>query len=257
MNFYNESWQERGFSAEALLPGSPLWFQTDSLGTDYYLVRRYLNLESQLAAVISIHQIQIKSKNTCTQKIDIGVGPYPARYDKLFSKSRRLAVDSSLIEWLILANFQSYAEKPLERYSHAAQEWFNKNFPNKKPSVLIADFDGNGLSDVAVLACPAPGEKTADLFVIFSQEILGCFRKAYSREATDDAFILPVAKGTALILGEGASAFIPRTIMDHDAAAVSGMNGKADVYHWQAPLKKFESLPMESDRLIALIKKAN
>jgi hypothetical protein len=252
INYCNEFLRKKGFAIETEA-SEALWFKNEGLGPDYYLGRRYISQESQLSATISLHQEQAKSTNI--QNFIIQVCPNLEKYERFFSKYRKTTIDKSTIEWLVLANFQFYAEKPLDRYSPTAREWFSYNFSNKNPSVLKGDFDGNGLNDAAVLACPAPGKKTADIFAIFSQEIPGCFRKIYSKEAPDDSFILPVAKGTVLNFGEGAGSSTPQIPMAHDAIALSHTSGNAVVYYWQPALKTFGSIPIESDRIIEFIKK--
>lgn len=252
INYYNEFLQKCGFAIEIDFL-APLWFKNENLGPDYYLGRRYINKQSQLFVTISLHQAEVKSKNI--QNINIQVCPNLEKYERIFSESRKTIIDKSTIESLILANFQFYAVKPLDLFSPVAQEWLIKNFPNKDPSVLIRDFDENGLSDVAVLACPAPWEKRADIFAIFSQEIRGCFRKLYSKETSDDSFILPVAKGTMLNFGEGTYTSKPNIPMAHDAIALSSATERPLSIYWQPALKTFGSIPIESDRIIEFIKK--
>ncbi|UCD83272.1 MAG: hypothetical protein JSU92_08065 [Deltaproteobacteria bacterium] len=106
--------------------------------------------------------------------------------------------DSSSAVDVIEKFYPGYALIEVDELDSYAKDYFKKDYPNKSPSLIHSDFDGNGFLDFAFLLRNKKSKDAKTIFTIFLQSKKNKFNLAYYLNLEiyrDDVYIVPIEPG--------------------------------------------------------------
>ena len=144
----------------------------------------------------------------------------------------------------ILSGFPGYHLLTLKELDSDARAFFTRHFPKADPSVLRADFDGDGHLDYALLLRSDKSE-AAKLVVLLCSEDAHC-RGVYNLDISGysgEAYLRPVPRGSRVSQSEAIDTNQSATkILKFSGIRVTYF-GKAEVVlYWNNKVKKIEEI---------------
>jgi len=152
-------------------------------------------------------------------------------------RERRSSVDS------VLSGFAGYRLLTLNELDPDARAFFLKHFPKANPSVVHADFNGDGNLDYALLLRNDKSE-AAKLVILLCSQDTHCRSVSESDISgySGSAFVRPVAKGSKVSQTESIETGSPPVSLKFSGVRVTYF-GKAEVVlYWNEKAKKIESI---------------
>jgi hypothetical protein len=118
--------------------------------------------------------------------------------------------------------------------------------PDRSPSVIKADLDGNGLSDYGLLIRKAAGPEADEIFVILMGHGEGRFAKAiesFFGGVARDIYLGYLPAGTVLPAPEEAGGNAPPLILESPAVTLNVLGQLSDAFFWDRLSGRFMNVP--------------
>lgn len=118
--------------------------------------------------------------------------------------------------------------------------------PDRSPSVVKSDFDGNGFADYALLIRKAEGPEPDEIFVILMGHGQGRFRKAiesFFGGVARDIYLGFLPSGTVLAAPESAGGTAPALTLENPAVTLNVLDQVSDAFYWDRLSGRFKSVP--------------
>jgi hypothetical protein len=118
--------------------------------------------------------------------------------------------------------------------------------PDRSPSVIKADLDGNGLSDYGLLIRKAAGPEADEIFVILMGHGEGRFAKAiesFFGGVARDIYLGYLPAGTVLPAPEEAGGNVPPLILESPAVTLNVLGQLSDAFFWDRLSGRFMNVP--------------
>lgn len=120
--------------------------------------------------------------------------------------------------------------------------------PERSPSVIHADFDGNGVDDYAILIRELAAQAPDEVFAILMGLGDGRYRvamKAFFGNLMDEVYLGYVPAGRPLTPAAGASTASEPVRLDHPAVTLIYFGRATDVFYWNERTGVFDSVSIE------------
>ncbi len=120
------------------------------------------------------------------------------------------------------------------------------NSPDRSPASVRADFDGNGLSDYALLIRKTAGPEADEIFVILMAHGEGRYSKAiesFFGGMASDIFLGYLPAGTVLPAPSDSGENAPPLTLENPAATLNILGQVSDVFYWDGLSGRFMNAP--------------
>lgn len=119
--------------------------------------------------------------------------------------------------------------------------------PQRSPSVIHADFDGNGVDDYAVLIRELAPQAPDEVFTVLMGLGDGRYRvamKAFFGNLMDEVYLGYVPAGERLAPVTGSAPSREPVLLDHPAVTLIYLGRAADAFYWNPEKQVFDSVPI-------------
>ena len=120
--------------------------------------------------------------------------------------------------------------------------------PARSPTVIYADFDGNGVRDYAVLVRELASNDPDEVFAILMGQGGGRYRaamKAFFGGLLGDVYLGYVPPGDVLTAGEGARQNVTAVRLERPAVRLVYHDRAVDAFYWNEEASRFDSVPLD------------
>lgn len=119
--------------------------------------------------------------------------------------------------------------------------------PQRSPSVIHADFDGNGVDDYAILIRELAPQAPDEVFAVLMGLGDGRYHvamKAFFGNLMDEVYLGYVPAGAQLIPAAGSETARDPVRLDNPAATLIYFDRAADAFYWNPEKNVFDSMPI-------------
>lgn len=119
--------------------------------------------------------------------------------------------------------------------------------PERSPSVIHADFDGNGIGDYAILIRELAPQAPDEVFAVLMGLGDGRYRvamKAFFGNLMDEVYLGYVPVGGQLVPVAGSGDPGEPVRLDHPAVTLTYFGRATDAFYWNAETGVFDSMPI-------------
>lgn len=146
----------------------------------------------------------------------------------------------------IVSSFPGYHLLTLKELDSDAKAFFLKHFPKANPSVVHADFDGDGHPDYALLLRNDKGQVTKLVVLLCPDD--GRCRGVYELDVSaysGSAYLRPVSRGSRISQTESIDADTNPVSLNFSGIRVTYFGKGEVVLYWNKKLKKIEEVQTE------------
>jgi hypothetical protein len=146
----------------------------------------------------------------------------------------------------IVSSFLDYHLLTLKELDSDAKEFFLKHFPKASPSVVHADFDGDGHLDYALLLRNDKSQVTKLVVLLCSED--GHCRNVYELDVSaysGAAYLRPVSRGSRISQTESIDADSGPVNLKFSGIRVTYFGKGEVVLYWNKKLKKIDAITTE------------
>jgi hypothetical protein len=118
--------------------------------------------------------------------------------------------------------------------------------PDRSPTSVRADFDGNGLSDYALLIRKTAGSEADEIFVILMAHGEGRYSKAiesFFGGMASDIYLGYLPAGTVLPGPADSGENAPPLTLENPAVTLNVLGQVSDVFYWSSLSSRFQNTP--------------
>lgn len=118
--------------------------------------------------------------------------------------------------------------------------------PDRSPSAIRADFDGNGFSDYALLIRKTEGPEADEIFVILMGHGEGRFATAiesYFGGVARDIYLAYLPAGAILVAPADAAGSAPPLMLENPAVTLNIFGQLTDAFYWDKLSGRFMNVP--------------
>lgn len=119
--------------------------------------------------------------------------------------------------------------------------------PDRSPTSVRADFDGNGVSDYALLIRKTAGPEADEIFVILMGHGHGRYAKAmesFFGGVARDIYLGYLPAGVVLPAPAEAGVNAPALTLENPAVTLNVLGQISDVFHWDSLSSRFGNTPV-------------
>lgn len=120
------------------------------------------------------------------------------------------------------------------------------NTPDRSPTLIRADFDGNGFADYALLIRQTTGPTPDEIFVILMAHGDGQYSKAmesFFGGLASDIYLGYLPAGTVVPTDAEAAPDAPGMALDNPAVTLNVMGRASDAFYWDKISTRFRNVP--------------
>lgn len=120
--------------------------------------------------------------------------------------------------------------------------------PGRSPTVIHADFDGNGVADYAVLVRELASSNPDEVFAVLMGQGEGRYRaamKAFFGGLLGDVYLGYIPAGTELVPAAGIREGGPAIRLVQPAVRLVYFRRAADAFYWDHTAGRFDSMPLQ------------
>lgn len=161
------------------------------------------------------------------------------------TKSNNIARDKDKIDIIIKKYFSPDYSLMRNSLDTLTNKYFKENYSKSDPYLIEGDFDGNDLTDVAVVLQKNENNIKITSFAILLQTIRGCYKSVFIADVgtmLSDIYIIPVGAGEVVRQTESIDVPMKQIKLKNKAVTLVYYGKSAVVYYWDESKQNIDSI---------------